>query len=98
MTDHTPNPYSPRENFFRAWGKDAQGRWVYVGLDHEETQELLRLQGSTLDGDDLVITGPSASAEHNDRYLELHDKHEAVRQQICAREVAARYGVADKPH
>lgn len=85
----TSNPYSPSENFFRAWGKDAEGRWVYVGLDHDETQELLRLQGSALDGDELLITGPvSGDPDDSDRYLELHDRHELVRLQLCAREVA----------
>lgn len=101
MPNDVPNPYSPRENFFLAWGKDAQGRWVYVGLDHDETWELLRLQGSALDGDELVIVNPgrgTESPEEGDRYLKLHDKHEAVRQQLCLRHAAASRGLIGKPH
>lgn len=96
-----PNPYGPVENFFRAWGKDAWGRWVYVGLNYDETQELLRLQGSALQGDDLVIVAPdrgTQTIEETDRYIELHDKHEAVRLELCVRESAAKWGLTEKPH
>lgn len=105
MTDgqvkSTQNPYSPSENFFLAWGKDAQNRWVYVGLNYEETQELLQLQGSALEGDELVIVTPgrrTESPEETDRYLDLHDRHEIVRLQLCARDSAARRGLVDQPH
>lgn len=101
MTNNDANPYGPIGNFFLAWGKDAQGRWVYVGLDHDETQELLRLQGSALDGDELVIVNPGRGTEgpdDTDRYIDLHDKHEAVRQDLCLRHAAARRGLTDKPH
>lgn len=89
----TPNPYSPRENFFRAWDKDDQGRWIYVGLDHDETQELLRLSGSALFGDELVIVTADidrGSIEDTDRYLALHDRHEIARLQRLGREMAER--------
>lgn len=88
-----PNPYSPRENFFRAWDKDDQGRWIYVGLDHDETQELLRLSGSALFGDELVIVTPDRgtdSIEDTDRYLALYERHEVTRLQRLAREMAER--------
>jgi len=101
MTNSQSSPYSPAVNFFRAWGKDEKGRWVYVGLNHAETQELLQLQGAELRGDDLVIVAPFGkrdSRDETDRYLELHDKHEAVRLQLCMREVDARQGLAEKPH
>lgn len=96
-----PNPYGPIGNFFLAWGKDAQGRWVYVGLDHDESQELLRLQGCALDGDELLIVKPGRGTEgpdDTDRYLELHDKHEAVRLELCLRHAATRRGLTDRPH
>jgi len=92
MTNSPPNPYSPVENFFRAWEKDAQGRWVYVGLDHDETQELLRLQGAALMGDDLVIVQPGGQRgpDDTDRYLELHDRHEMARLNIVGAEISGR--------
>lgn len=95
-----PNPYGPVENFFRAWGRDAADRWVYVGLNHDETQELLRLQGAALEGNDLTIVNPFThhGPDEQDRYLELHEKHEIARLQLCARESAAKRGLTEKPH
>lgn len=74
------NPYSPASNFFRAWEKSENGRWIYVGLSEGETDELLAMQGSEIQGDELVIIGEGSSG---DRYLELHSKHERVRLQRC---------------
>lgn len=91
-----PNPYGPAANFFRSWEKDAAGRWVYVGLDHDETQELLRLQGSDLVGDELVIVSPGIrSTGSDDRYLELHDKHEHARQNRLGEEMKAKLREAE---
>lgn len=98
MTASSGNPYSPSENFFLAWGKDEQDRWVYVGLDHDETQELMHLQGVALDGDEVVITTWDRQDDDGGRYLQLHDKHERVRLQLCARHVNQRLGLRDKPH
>lgn len=82
-TEEEPNPYSPAANFFRAWDKDAEGRWIYVGLNYEETQELLALQGSEVVGDELVIVTltPEGGPDNTDRYVELHDRHERARLQ-----------------
>lgn len=83
--DPEPNPYSPASNFFRAWEKSESGRWVYVGLTEAETDELLKLQGSALEGDELVIVSSELNRDRDqrDRYLELHGKHELVRLQKC---------------
>lgn len=98
MIDQSGNPYSPSENFFLAWGKDEQGRWIYVGLDHDETQELMRLQGVALDGDEVVIISWDRDHDQGERYLELHHKHEAVRLELCAHHAAKRMGLTEKPH
>lgn len=78
-----PNPYGPIANFFRAWEKDAEDRWIYVGLTYAETEELLVLQGSALVGDELMIVNPGGtsreSRDDGERYLELHDRHELAR-------------------
>lgn len=76
-----PNPYSPASNIFLAWDKSPSGRWVYVGLTEEETDELLAMQGSEIQGDDLVIVGEGYRG--GDRFLELHDKHERARLKLC---------------
>lgn len=74
-----PNPYSPRSNFFRNWEKDEKGRWKYVGLTWEESEELLALQGARLVGDDLEdLPGHERSPEGDERYLELHDRMHAA--------------------
>lgn len=81
-----PNPFSPASNFFRSWEKSKSGRWVYVGLTEEETDELLAMQGIALDGDELVIVNPdfgSRDRDERDRYLELHEKHERERLKRC---------------
>lgn len=70
-----PSPYSPKSNFFKSWEMQG-GRWVYVGLSAEETDELLKMQGFSLCGDDLVVVGPG---EKGERYLDLFDRHENER-------------------
>lgn len=75
------NPYSPASNFFRSWEKSESGRWVYVGLTEEETDEMLEMQGSAIQGDDLVIVGEMQ--RDGERFLELHDKHERERLKRC---------------
>ncbi|MDP5308878.1 hypothetical protein [Paracoccus spongiarum] len=85
-----PNPYSPNSNFFRAWDKDEQGRWIYVGLNFEETQELLALQGSRIEDGELIAPDERRhkTNEERSRYLELHDRHEIARLKIVGNEVA----------
>ena len=62
----------------RALGRDADGREILVGLTAAETTEYLGLQRDAL------------SAVDRDRFLELADKHEAVRLQVIGAEAAAR--------
>ncbi|WP_424990872.1 hypothetical protein [Fluviibacterium sp. S390] len=69
-----PSPYSPASNFYREWEKSDKGRWIYVGLSEEETEELLAMQGSEIQGDDLVIVGEGRG--ESERFLELIEKHE----------------------
>jgi hypothetical protein len=76
-----PNPYSPASNFFRAWEKSPSGRWVYAGLTEDETVELLEMQGSEIQGDDLVIVGDGYQG--GERFRELNDKHERARLKLC---------------
>ncbi|MEM9763045.1 MAG: hypothetical protein AAF968_11110 [Pseudomonadota bacterium] len=78
--DIEPSPYSPASNFFRSWEKLDDGRWVYVGLSAEETDELLEMQGFEIDGDDLKIVGEGRRGE---RYLELQEKHQEERLKRC---------------
>lgn len=87
-----PNPYSPKVNFLRAWTKDEAGHWVYVGLNWQETQDLLDHQDSRLVGDDLEIIERSEDRpDRHDRtraeYIrELYDRHENARQDALANE------------
>lgn len=76
-----PNPYSPASNFFRAWDKDDINRWKYVGLNWDESQELMAMQGVQLNGDDLEII-PKADHSH-ERWEELFDRHERARLKAC---------------
>ena len=85
-----PNPFSPKSNFFRAWEKDAQGRWVFVGLNWQETQDLLDHRDSRLVGDDLeIIDRPEGYGRRNldeerEAYLDdLSERHEAARLRAC---------------
>lgn len=62
------SPFSPENDFFKAWAKDEQDRNIRVGLSHDETLEYERLS-----------VGELQSHLDRDRYLELSDKHEAAR-------------------
>jgi hypothetical protein len=77
-----PSPYSPKSNFFRSWEKSPSGRWVYVGLTEEETDEMLEIKGCEIQGDDLVIVGEGRRG--GQRFLDLTDKHERVRLALVA--------------
>ncbi|MFY7761010.1 hypothetical protein [Aquidulcibacter sp.] len=82
------NPYSPKVNFFKAWSKDELGRWVYVGLNHEETLILLKSQDSHLEGDELVIDFNPAEEFYDPELrrlrVELRKKHEQARAEVLA--------------
>lgn len=66
-----PNPTRTEDpDYFRAWATDAADRRVLVGLTAEETEEYER----TRDAD-------AWDHDAKDRYLELHEKHEAARLQ-----------------
>ena len=86
-----PNPYSPKSNFFRAWEKDESDRWVYVGLDFEETEMLLKDRGSRVVGDDLEIVTAHMPRERDPekRALleELYQRHEEERLKRCGFEM-----------
>ena len=75
------NPYAPSGNAMRAWIKDDLGRWLYAGLTFDETQELLDLQGSRIEGDELVTPNERKhlTSDERTRYLELYDRHETAR-------------------
>lgn len=62
---------------------DAEGREIFVGLTFAETEEFLRL--SNLDPEDPTLS-PEERAANTDRYLELHDRHEAARMRVVAAE------------
>jgi hypothetical protein len=62
----------------RAISTDAQDREVLVGLTSEETDFYLSY---TRD-----LSGDSHTNADTDRYLELHDKHEAARLEVLAGE------------
>ncbi|WP_143152131.1 hypothetical protein [Donghicola eburneus] len=72
-----PNWYGPNGGN-RSWEKSNSGRWVYVGLTEDETDELLEMEGSAIEGDELVIVGEGYRG--GERYLELFEKHERERQ------------------
>lgn len=82
-----PSPYSPKANFFRAWEKDDNGEWVYVGLTRTETLELLDMQGMALDGDEIQIVRVGRGDHDSERYLELHDRHEHAQIAAVGREM-----------
>jgi hypothetical protein len=66
----------------RALAVDAEGRRILVGLTFEETEEVVRFLSDRMDPRlcraDYVISA--------DRYLELHEKHEAQRLAILMAE------------
>lgn len=86
-----PNPYSPKANFFKQWEKNAAGRWVYVGLNAEETDELLLYQGLRLNGDDIEIVGPpEADGQDRQRKVDLDRRHEEARLKAVAADMVQR--------
>ena len=80
--EHPDNHFAPRSNFFRAWEKDPSGEWCYVGLTLQETSIVMKDQGVSLDGDDIIYV---AKDRNNNRELlaELAERHEAARLKAC---------------
>ena len=66
----------------RSLGTDAQGREVLVGLTFEESK-------AYIEHGNAQVFGKHVSRAENDRYLELHDKHEPARQAVIDAEVEA---------
>lgn len=79
------NPYSPENDFFLMWGKDAEGRRIRTGLNLEESEELNALEEADLH------EGYVRGADARDRYIELHGKHERARLNRVNDEQPARY-------
>jgi hypothetical protein len=74
-----PNPYSPANNFFRAWKKDDAGNWLLNGLTLEETREYMELQGWRLEGDELVFDdAPRLFDKDLERSVFLANKHHSA--------------------
>lgn len=81
-----PNPYSPSTNFFRTWDKDEQGRWKYIGLTWDESQELMADEGVRLNGDEIEFIGgerPARDHARGDYFLELINRREEARLRAC---------------
>lgn len=79
------NPFAPEVNWSKAWEKNEGGRWVYVGLSADETDELMDLQGVRLVGDKIAYFDREMdSRDEKQRFLELHNKHELARLALLA--------------
>jgi len=77
----SPSPYSPENDFFRAWTKDEDGHDLLVGLTFAETEELERLRDRSRRSDPVA---------DKHRFLELSQRHETARLQRMGREHAER--------
>lgn len=75
-----PSPYSPENDFFRMWDKDEQGRTIRVGLNYEESQDLIQLEEASLSEE-------RRNRDDGARYLELHGRHERARLARCAKDL-----------
>lgn len=72
-----PSLYSPENDFFRKWSKDAEGRAVLVGLTFEETREIQQFQEAWLNN--------RHDHENLDHIVELQNRHEIARiARVCA--------------
>lgn len=82
LTNYTRRP-PPKGYEMLAIGVDAQGREVLVGLTYEETTEYFDYQKQRLSGH----RSPNHIVDRR-RWLDLYQKHERVRLQILAAEIA----------
>ena len=70
----------------RALTTDDTGREVFVGLSREESEEFAHLTELLQNQSDI----------ERRRYLELHEKHEAIRVQVVGAEAEARTSPGQK--
>jgi hypothetical protein len=83
--------HRPYLEFMRMLGRDGGGREVLVGLTYEETEWYFAHLEDELGANHRRALNTIAEMNSGrDRYLELHDRHEAVRQQIVMAEIEAR--------
>lgn len=80
--DPEPSPYSPENDFFRAWTQDEEGRDVRVGLTFDETLEY----------EQRILDRDPSDFDARERFLELLNRHEAARQARLASEFRERWG------
>lgn len=80
--EHPNDYYAPRSNFFRTWEKDPTGVWRYVGLTIEETAMMMKDQGVSLNGDDIVYVDKIRNIDR-DLMMELSERHEEARLAAC---------------
>ncbi|MGE0651698.1 MAG: hypothetical protein AB7P12_08105 [Alphaproteobacteria bacterium] len=89
-----PEPASHDDDFFREWGRAQNGHRVRVGLTREENDEFEAIGRRDMISRTDQTAFPWASVEEmsreKDRWLELHDKHEAARFRRMAEELKAR--------
>lgn len=74
-------PMDP-DGFFRCWTTDAHGERVLVGLTAEETKAYLDHKEAWFNGSDR--------RDNRERWLELHDRHEAARLAVVSAEIEVR--------
>ena len=95
-TEVAASPYSPTNDFFRKWIKDAVGRNVLVGLTYDETDEIGQLQElwlrqRTQQPDEQGRTKILISDEQENRLQELDDRHERARLKRLGEETEERW-------
>jgi hypothetical protein len=73
----------------RMLAMDSAGREVLVGLDLDETEWYLAYLDARRDGPDATKTVHDQAIDRQ-RFLKLHERHEALRRQIIMAEVEAR--------
>jgi hypothetical protein len=76
-----PSPYSPENDFLRAWVKDEAGRDVRVGLSFNETQDYERLTNQDRG---------EQTKQDRDLLFTLTERHETARMERLAKERAQR--------
>lgn len=74
----------------RKLSKDEHGREIVVGLTYEETEEYLLLGDKDM-ARRLDDTAPRTTPEEDDRWEELHEKHETARRQVLLAENELRH-------
>jgi hypothetical protein len=89
--------HRPYLEFMRMLNRDDGGREVLVGLTYEETEWYFAHLEDNLGTNRLYTLKTVAEMNSdNDRYLELHDRHEQARMQIVMAEIEAREAAGAK--